>query len=58
MAPADTTAHLSLMLDHAPGRKGKSVEDPYYGNAAGFETVWRDVSEGAEGLLARIIRAR
>ncbi|RZJ94833.1 MAG: low molecular weight phosphotyrosine protein phosphatase, partial [Brevundimonas sp.] len=51
LAPADATATLSLMLDHAPGRAGQAVADPYYGDDAGFETTWADVSAGAAGLV-------
>ncbi len=56
LAPPDATAELSLMLDHAPGRAGQSVADPYYGDDAGFEVTWRDVSAAAEGL-ARTLRS-
>ncbi|WP_428149555.1 low molecular weight protein-tyrosine-phosphatase [Brevundimonas sp.] len=56
LAPADATAELSLMLDHA-GRPGQSVADPYYGDDAGFEVTWSDVSAGAAGL-AQTLRAR
>ncbi|CAN5314652.1 low molecular weight protein-tyrosine-phosphatase [soil metagenome] len=56
LAPADGTATLSLMLDHAPGRAGQSVADPYGRNDAAFETTWRDVSAAAEGL-ARSLKA-
>jgi protein-tyrosine phosphatase len=49
LAPKDGTAKLSLLLDHA-GRGGQSVADPYYGDDAGFETTWADVSAGAAGL--------
>jgi protein-tyrosine phosphatase len=51
LAPTDATATLSLMLDHAPGRAGQAVADPYYGDDAGFETTWADVSAGAAGLV-------
>lgn len=34
--PSDGTARLSLLLDAVPGRKGKPVADPYYGDDAGF----------------------
>ena len=57
LAPADATAGLSLVLDHAPGRAGQSVADPYFGDEAGFETTWRDVSAGAVGL-AQSLRTR
>ncbi|CAN5392658.1 low molecular weight protein-tyrosine-phosphatase [soil metagenome] len=50
VAPADGTATLSLMLDHAPGRAGQSVADPYGRDNAAFETTWRDVSTAAAGL--------
>lgn len=50
IAPADATAQLGLLLDHADGRAGESVADPYYGNRAGFERTWRDVAAAAEGL--------
>ena len=47
--PADSTAQLSLMLDWA-GRKGESVQDPYYGDEDGFNITWADVSAAAKGL--------
>jgi protein-tyrosine phosphatase len=54
MRPADATARLSLLLDHVPGRAGEAVADPYFGDDAGFETTWRDVTEGARGLAEAI----
>jgi protein-tyrosine phosphatase len=50
IAPSGATARLGLLLDHADGRAGGSVADPYYGNRADFEQTWRDVSAAAEGL--------
>lgn len=54
MAPTDTRATLSLLLDHVPGRQGESVADPYYGCDADFELVWREVTLAAEALVARL----
>lgn len=53
MRPADATAELTLLLDHA-GRAGEAVADPYYGDEAGFSVTWSDVSAGAKGLAERI----
>lgn len=50
LAPADAGAGLSLLLDHAPGRRGQAVADPYYGDDAGFDVAWADVTAGARGL--------
>lgn len=50
LAPDDATARLSLLLDHAPGRAGQAVADPYYGDDAGFDVTWADVIAGARGL--------
>lgn len=57
LAPPDGTAGLSLMLDHA-GRPGQSVADPYYGDDAGFETTWAEVTAGAAGLARTLAAAR
>jgi len=51
MAPPN----LSLLLDYVEGRKGEAVADPYYGEAAGFEVTWADVTSGAEALARRIV---
>jgi len=51
MAPGDTRAQLALVMDYVPGRAGEGVRDPYYGDAADFEAVWRDVSAAAEALV-------
>jgi len=50
LRPRDATADISLLLDHVPGRRGKAVADPYYGDAAGFEITWADVTQGAQAL--------
>jgi protein-tyrosine phosphatase len=52
--PAGSRASLSLLLDHAPGRAGQAVADPYYGGDSHFDATWRDVGEGARGLAAAL----
>ncbi|MBX9617020.1 MAG: low molecular weight phosphotyrosine protein phosphatase [Caulobacteraceae bacterium] len=57
MAPARAVAELSLLLDHVPGREGQAVADPWFGDAAGFDVTWAEVTAAASGLAARL-RAR
>jgi low molecular weight protein-tyrosine phosphatase len=54
--PDGSRATLSLLLDHAPGRAGQGVADPYYGRDSHFDAAWRDVGEGARGLAAALRR--
>jgi protein-tyrosine phosphatase len=54
LRPTDARAELSLLLDHVRGREGQPVADPWYGNAAGFEVTWSDVSLGAAGLAREL----
>jgi protein-tyrosine phosphatase len=56
LAPPDGTARIALLLDEVPGRAGQSVADPYFGEAEGFETTWRDVTEAARALADRLAR--
>ena len=58
MMPEDATAELSLLLDHVGGRKGEAVADPYYGEEAGFEAAWADVTEGVKALVHKIAGRR
>ena len=53
LAPPDATAGLSLLLDHVPGREGQAVADPWFGDAAGFDATWADVTAGARVLAER-----
>jgi protein-tyrosine phosphatase len=57
MKPLGASVHLSLLLDHADGREGEAVADPYYGGEAGFEITWADVSAGAKGLAERLAKS-
>nr|WP_232307340.1 low molecular weight protein-tyrosine-phosphatase [Sphingomonas sp. Y57] len=54
LAPGDRRAELSLLLDHAAGRQGQDVADPYFGADEGFEQAWRDICAGVDGLLAEL----
>lgn len=53
-APADATARIALLLDCVPGREGAAVADPWFGDDAGFETTWADVSAAAAALADRL----
>jgi protein-tyrosine phosphatase len=54
LAPPDATAHLGLLLDLVPGRKGHAVKDPYYGDESGFDETWGDVMAAARALVERL----
>jgi protein-tyrosine phosphatase len=54
LRPDDAKAEVSLLLDHVVGRSGEAVFDPFYGEEAGFEQTWADVSEGAKGLARKL----
>ena len=56
MRPANSTAEVSLLLDHVNGREGEEVADPYYGDEADFERVWTEVSEGARSLAKQLTK--
>jgi len=56
LAPADATAELSLLLDHVEGREGQGVTDPWFGDAAGFEVTWTEVTAAARALADRLRR--
>jgi protein-tyrosine phosphatase len=58
MRPPGSRATLSLLLDHAPGREGEAVADPYYGGEAHFDVTWSDVSAGAEALARKLAGVR
>lgn len=52
--PANSSAKISLLLDHVDGREGEPVADPYYGDDRDFEATWSDVALGAEALARSI----
>jgi protein-tyrosine phosphatase len=56
--PIDSTAKVGLLLDLVDGMEGQPVADPYYGEAAGFETTWDQVDLAARALVARLDRER
>jgi protein-tyrosine phosphatase len=58
LAPAGATARLRLMLDLVPGCAGRSVADPYYGEADGFAVTWGDVDAVAAALVAEFSVSR
>jgi len=58
LAPRDATAELSLLLDHLPGREGQAVADPWFGDEAGFDATWADVSAAARVLAASLRQGR
>lgn len=54
LAPTGSRARLALLMDVVPGRAGQAVADPYFGDEAGFDLTWRDVTVAAEAL-ARLL---
>ncbi len=56
IAPVGARAEVALLLDMVEGRAGEAVADPYYGEDAGFETTWADVTVAAQALVERLTR--
>jgi protein-tyrosine phosphatase len=56
LQPNGSRAHLSLLLDHVPGREGQGVADPYYGGDRDFDATWRDVTETARALAHKLTK--
>ncbi|AQR74253.1 low molecular weight protein-tyrosine-phosphatase [Sphingomonas sp. LM7] len=54
MAPGRSTARIGLLMDQVPGCAGQSVRDPYYGDAADFDAVWKQVTRAADALVATL----
>ncbi len=54
VAPPDTTAKITLLMDAVPGREGAAIADPYYDGEDQFEETWEDVSAAAEALVAKL----
>ncbi|MFK7829058.1 MAG: low molecular weight protein-tyrosine-phosphatase [Congregibacter sp.] len=50
LCPSSEHGKLRLFLDFAPGLTTRSVPDPYYGGADGFDTVLDLVRKASEGL--------
>ena len=51
MLGGDPDGKLSLLMDYTD--RPRSVADPWY--TGDFETTWRDVVEGCEGLLDKLL---
>lgn len=56
LRPRDGSAELRLLMDYAPGRRGQAVADPYFGDEAGFDATWSDVTEATRGLALSLLR--
>jgi protein-tyrosine phosphatase len=56
-APNDATVKISLLMDLVDGRARQPVADPYFGDDAGFEVTWRDVSAAADALVKKLSRS-
>ena len=53
--PGNGKARTAMLLDLAPGQKGREVGDPYYGGADGFRVTWNEVDAGAQALVAVLL---
>lgn len=41
-------------MDMVPGREGSGVTDPYFGDDAGFDVTWDDVTRAARAIVERL----
>ncbi|GAA4643956.1 hypothetical protein GCM10023115_19160 [Pontixanthobacter gangjinensis] len=51
MARTENSAEIMLLMDTLAGYEGRTVADPYYGDDAGFDVTWDDVSRAADALV-------
>ena len=56
LRPRNSRALVSLLLDHAAGREGDAVADPYFGGDKDFDAAWSEIVVGARGLARAIAK--
>lgn len=54
LQPSGSSAQVSLLLDHVPGREGASIADPYYGGEEAFAATVEDVQDAARALVRKL----
>jgi protein-tyrosine phosphatase len=55
VAPSDATAEVGLLLNLVEGHRDRAVADPYYGDDAGFDVTWKDVTMAAQALATKLV---
>ncbi|HEX7876206.1 MAG TPA: low molecular weight protein-tyrosine-phosphatase [Sphingobium sp.] len=55
LRPSNGTAELGLLMDLVPGREGTGVTDPYFGEDAGFDVTWDDVTRAAKAIVEHLL---
>jgi protein-tyrosine phosphatase len=58
LCPPAHVAKVRLLMDFVPGRAGEEVVDPYFGGAAGFETVLDQCEEACDCLIETLTGSR
>lgn len=56
--PGHGKAKVEMLLNIVTGENGREVVDPWYGDADGFATTWKDVHAGADALVSLIVDER
>ena len=51
-----TLLYSAGTMSNGRGIRARIFPDPYYGNAAGFETVLRLCEQGVDGVLRRVVQ--
>ena len=54
LSPPGARAALALLLDAVPGQGGRSVADPYDGDAQDFAQTWQEVTLAARHIVASL----
>lgn len=57
-APAGAEGKVRLLMDHAPGRKGEDVPDPWYGGQDDFEHALNMIEAAVDGLTRALAEGR
>jgi len=55
-ASRDASAHVAMLLDVLPNRRGEPVPNPYHGDDAGFIACWETVLKATDELVVRFAK--
>ncbi len=56
LAHGHEDAQALRYLDWADAASGRDIADPYYGDRQDFDTAWRDIADGGQRIIQRLLR--